>query len=133
MSQVCYSWWVLASLAILGRADWIDQEKLARFILSCQDTEKGGIADRPEDMADVWHTIFGTAGELMATCLLYSEGVSGAAFFSCSLQATSPIWSLLQQACRSWATLVWRRSTPCTACRRNTPKGSRSSRRRERE
>ena len=34
--QVCYSWWVLASLAILGRVDWINGEKLSQFILSCQ-------------------------------------------------------------------------------------------------
>jgi prenyltransferase beta subunit len=32
------------------------------FILSCQDTEKGGISDRPDDMADVFHTFFGIAG-----------------------------------------------------------------------
>ena len=48
---------------MLGRAEWIDQAKLAKFILSCQDPERGGIADRPEDMADVWHTVFGLAGE----------------------------------------------------------------------
>lgn len=47
---------------MLGRADWISQSKLRRFILSCQDTEKGGIADRPEDVADIWHTVFGLAG-----------------------------------------------------------------------
>jgi geranylgeranyl transferase type-2 subunit beta len=27
-----------------------------------QDTENGGIADRPEDMPDVFHTCFGVAG-----------------------------------------------------------------------
>lgn len=27
-----------------------------------QDPDNGGIADRPEDMADVWHTVFGLAG-----------------------------------------------------------------------
>lgn len=61
-SQVCYSWWVFATLSILGRGDWISQEKLQKFILSCQDTEKGGVADRPEDVADIWHTVFGLAG-----------------------------------------------------------------------
>ena len=60
--QVCYSWWVIATLSILGRAHWISQAKLSEFILSCQDTEKGGIADRPEDVADVWHTVFGLTG-----------------------------------------------------------------------
>ncbi|GAA5823686.1 hypothetical protein JCM11251_000725 [Rhodosporidiobolus azoricus] len=62
LEDVCYSWWALASLAILGRSHWIDGNKLSEFILSAQDPDKGGIADRPEDMADVWHTVFGLAG-----------------------------------------------------------------------
>jgi len=33
---VCYSWWAIASLAILGRTHWIDGDKLAQFILSAQ-------------------------------------------------------------------------------------------------
>lgn len=32
------------------------------FILAAQDVEKGGIADRPDDMVDVFHTFFGIAG-----------------------------------------------------------------------
>lgn len=58
----CYSWWVLSSLKIIGRAHWIDRDALIKFILSCQDTEGGGIADRPGDMVDVWHTCFGMTG-----------------------------------------------------------------------
>ena len=116
-SQVCYSWWAIASLAILGRTHWIDGSKLAHFILSAQvrspsafllaspsplpaldasllldscffllshhcethifslerlqltpffssaqDPDKGGIADRPDDVPDVFHTVFGLAG-----------------------------------------------------------------------
>ena len=30
--------------------------------LLAQDEEDGGISDRPEDMADVYHTFFGIAG-----------------------------------------------------------------------
>ena len=60
--QVCYSWWCMSCLAILGRLHWIDQAALSRFILNCQDEEDGGISDRPEDMADVYHTFFGIAG-----------------------------------------------------------------------
>lgn len=60
--DVCYSWWVLASLAIIGKKDWIDADKLATFIEKCQDPEEGGIADRPGDMPDVFHTFFGLAG-----------------------------------------------------------------------
>jgi geranylgeranyl transferase type-2 subunit beta len=62
LEDVCYSWWVLSSLAMLERLHWIDGESLARFILRCQDEEGGGIADRPGDMVDVFHTVFGVAG-----------------------------------------------------------------------
>jgi geranylgeranyl transferase type-2 subunit beta len=34
--KVCYSWWVLSSLAIIERLHWIDKEKLKSFILRCQ-------------------------------------------------------------------------------------------------
>lgn len=60
--QVCYSWWCLSCLSILGRLHWIDRTALSSFILYCQDEEDGGISDRPDDMADVYHTFFGIAG-----------------------------------------------------------------------
>jgi geranylgeranyl transferase type-2 subunit beta len=60
--QVCYSFWVLSALSILGKLSWIDSSKLEAFILSAQDTESGGIADRPGDIPDVFHTNFGLAG-----------------------------------------------------------------------
>ncbi|KAL1967084.1 hypothetical protein VTN77DRAFT_3608 [Rasamsonia byssochlamydoides] len=62
LEDVCYSWWVAASLAMIGRLHWIDGNKLAAFILRCQDPEGGGFADRPGDMVDVFHTVFGIAG-----------------------------------------------------------------------
>lgn len=58
----CYSWWVLSSLRIIGRVHWIDRDALVGFLLRCQDTDGGGIADRPGDMVDVWHTCFGMTG-----------------------------------------------------------------------
>ncbi|CAH8540717.1 unnamed protein product [Dicrocoelium dendriticum] len=60
--DVCYSWWALATLTILGRSAWISARKLTRFILAAQDTETGGIADRPGDVPDPFHTLFGLAG-----------------------------------------------------------------------
>ena len=60
--DVCYSWWVLSSLSMLGKVHWIDRDALIKFILSCQDEEGGGFADRPGDVADVFHTVFGVAG-----------------------------------------------------------------------
>lgn len=61
-ADVCYSWWILSALTILGKVDWIDKDRLAGFILDCQDAEDGGIADRPGNMADVFHTFFGISG-----------------------------------------------------------------------
>jgi geranylgeranyl transferase type-2 subunit beta len=61
--QVCYSWWVLSSLSIIGKLDWIDRDQLVDFILSCQDNESGGIADREGHYPDVFHTLFGIAGK----------------------------------------------------------------------
>ncbi|KAK1300447.1 hypothetical protein QJS10_CPB13g01510 [Acorus calamus] len=62
LPDVCYSWWVLSSLIMIDRVDWIDKNKLSQFILECQDTENGGISDRPDDAVDVYHTYFGVAG-----------------------------------------------------------------------
>ena len=36
LEDVCYSWWVLTSLAMIDRIHWIDGEKLTQFILQCQ-------------------------------------------------------------------------------------------------
>ena len=60
--DVCYSWWVMSSMALIDRLHWIDKQKLTTFILECQDPEQGGFADRPGDMVDVFHTNFGIAG-----------------------------------------------------------------------
>ncbi|XP_016954950.1 geranylgeranyl transferase type-2 subunit beta [Drosophila biarmipes] len=62
LPDVCYSWWVLASLTIMGRLHWISSEKLQQFILSCQDAETGGFSDRTGNMPDIFHTLFGIGG-----------------------------------------------------------------------
>ena len=88
---------VLSSLCVLSREAWIDGDALRRFILCCQDTEDGGISDKPGsprsadhgghqslcilstffclrrtgDEADIFHTFFGIAG----LSLLASDGV----------------------------------------------------------
>lgn len=36
LEDVCYSWWVASSLAMIGKLHWIDGEKLRDFILRCQ-------------------------------------------------------------------------------------------------
>jgi geranylgeranyl transferase type-2 subunit beta len=35
---------------------------LVDFILKCQDSEDGGISDKPGNVRDVYHTCFGCAG-----------------------------------------------------------------------
>lgn len=62
LEDVCYSFWVLSSMSILDKMTWIDTDKLIAFILSAQDPDAGGIADRPGNVADVFHTLFGLAG-----------------------------------------------------------------------
>lgn len=62
LPDVCYSWWILSVLKSLDQMHRIDQEKLEEFILECQDLEGGGFADRPGDMCDVFHTLFGLTG-----------------------------------------------------------------------
>lgn len=62
LPDVCYSWWVLSSLALIKKLDWIDFQSLRKFILNSQDEKKGGISDRPENEVDVFHTVFGLAG-----------------------------------------------------------------------
>ncbi|KAH8154725.1 uncharacterized protein LAJ45_01256 [Morchella importuna] len=62
LEDVCYSWWVVSSLAMVGRVGWVDGGRLEAFILGCQDVEGGGFADRAGDVADVFHTVFGVAG-----------------------------------------------------------------------
>jgi geranylgeranyl transferase type-2 subunit beta len=50
LQDVCYSWWVIASLSVIGKTNWINLEKLREYILSCQDDETGGFSDRPGNM-----------------------------------------------------------------------------------
>ena len=61
LPDVCYSWWVLSSLVSLDRIEWIDKDRLTAFIYACQDDEDGGFGDRPGNLADPFHTLFGIA------------------------------------------------------------------------
>ena len=73
LEDVCYSWWVLSSLLMLGRSDWIDGNRLRSFILSCQDDETGGFSDRPGNVPDIFHTLFGLASLSMLDDELLNE------------------------------------------------------------
>ena len=71
--DVCYSWWVLSALCILQRLSWIDGAQLCEFVLQCQDKEEGGMSDRPGNMADIFHTFFGTAALSLLGCRQLNE------------------------------------------------------------
>ena len=60
---------------MLGRVHWMDKDAFAvRFIMLCQDSDDGGIADKPGNQPDVYHTFFGVAG---LSLLGWREIVSG--------------------------------------------------------
>lgn len=62
LPDVCYNWWVGASIAMIGKTKWVDADKLEEFLLSSQDAEDGGIGDRPGNFADPFHTFLGIGG-----------------------------------------------------------------------
>lgn len=81
LPDVCYSWWALSTLVMIEREHWINFEALKMFIIRAQDIDgKGGIADRPGNESDVFHTFFGIAG----LSLMKHEG----------LQTVDPIYAL---------------------------------------
>ncbi len=61
LPDVCYSWWVLASIGAYEDISIIDVEALEKYILACQDEEDGGFSDRPGNGNDVFHTFFALA------------------------------------------------------------------------
>lgn len=40
LEDVCYSWWVLSSLSMLGKLHWVNGDKLSHFILSAQVSDR---------------------------------------------------------------------------------------------
>ena len=59
--DVCYSWWNLSSLEMIGKLDWINKDQLRAFILKCQ-APNGGICHRVDQIPDLFHTLFGLTG-----------------------------------------------------------------------
>ena len=92
-ADVCYSWWILSALVILGRVDWINKDKLVDFILKCQDDDDGGIADRPQDMPDVFHTFFGISG-LSLLGHLHGEREGSNEFQASTYRKIDPVYAL---------------------------------------
>lgn len=62
LPDVCYSWWALSTAKIIKKENWINFDKLKKFILESQDFDDGGIADRKGNVTDIFHTYFGICG-----------------------------------------------------------------------
>jgi geranylgeranyl transferase type-2 subunit beta len=92
--DVCYSWWILASLSILGKVQWIEADALTGFILKCQDVDSGGIADRPGDIADIFHTFFGITGLSLLQQHGKASGKENLAHSLAPLGAIDPVYAL---------------------------------------
>jgi geranylgeranyl transferase type-1 subunit beta len=60
-ADTCYSFWVGATLALLGHADLIDSDSSRGFTFCCQ-SKIGGVGKTPDAHPDVLHTYYGIAG-----------------------------------------------------------------------
>jgi len=59
--DTCYSFWVGASLKLLGHEDLIQQSFCSEYTLSCQ-ADIGGFSKWPDTFPDVLHTYYSLAG-----------------------------------------------------------------------
>ena len=57
----CYTWWVGATLHMLGCFDLVDHNQLRGFLNSCQ-SDIGGYSKYPDMHPDVLHTYFSLCG-----------------------------------------------------------------------
>ncbi|KAK0648925.1 terpenoid cyclases/protein prenyltransferase alpha-alpha toroid [Cercophora newfieldiana] len=60
-ADTCYSWWVGASLASLGREELISREPSRRFLLEKMQHRIGGFGKNPGSPPDLYHACFGLA------------------------------------------------------------------------
>ncbi|GAB6024029.1 Geranylgeranyl transferase type-1 subunit beta [Chamberlinius hualienensis] len=60
--DTCYSFWVGASLKLLGIFDLVDKKQNREFILSTQNSMTGGLAKFPDIVPDPLHTYTGLGG-----------------------------------------------------------------------
>ncbi|XP_071546819.1 geranylgeranyl transferase type-1 subunit beta isoform X2 [Panulirus ornatus] len=60
--DTCYTFWIGASLKLLGGLNYLDLEALRQFVLSTQDPITGGLAKYPDSHPDGLHTYLGISG-----------------------------------------------------------------------
>lgn len=59
-SDVCYCFWNVSSLAIIGHVDLIDQKTLCHYLATCE-TRIGGYGKTIGDFPDIYHSYLGLA------------------------------------------------------------------------
>lgn len=64
--DTCYSFWVGATLALLGKLDQCKPELARQFVLSTQDPVTGGLAKWTDTVPDPLHTYLGLSGLAIA-------------------------------------------------------------------
>jgi len=77
----------------LGKLHWINVNKLIGFILKAQDDDDGGIADRPGNMVDVFHSFFGISG-LSLMGYLHKEENNEDSNFTEKYRKIDPVYAL---------------------------------------
>jgi geranylgeranyl transferase type-1 subunit beta len=60
--DTCYSFWIGATLQMLGAYNFVNSEDNLDFVLSTQDRLMGGLAKYPDGYPDALHTYLGIAG-----------------------------------------------------------------------
>jgi len=60
--DTCYSFWVVATLKLLGADIFVDRKSNREFLLATQDGIKGGFGKWIDSGSDLLHTYFGIAG-----------------------------------------------------------------------
>lgn len=116
LEDVCYSWWDLASLSILGKLHWINRNKLIDFILSSQVSFTLLLAWQAQKlMFRTWRMVESETGrEIGSMCFIpYS---AWQVRLSLTLHPAALVAQADDQACRSSATPACRTSTRFTAC-----------------
>eukprot|EP00055_Hartaetosiga_balthica_P010237 m.43114 g.43114 ORF g.43114 m.43114 type:complete len:347 (-) comp7091_c0_seq2:1119-2159(-) len=60
--DTCYSWWIGASLQLLGAYDFVNTEALRRFLTTTQSVHMGGFAKHADKTPDPLHAYLGLCG-----------------------------------------------------------------------
>ena len=93
--DTCYSFWVGATLAILGRLDMTDTSASRNYVLSTQDPVTGGMAKWVDSGVDPLHTYMGLSG-------LSLQGEAGVALVDPCLNITVRAKQWLESLHKTW-------------------------------